>query len=71
MYPNIYPKDKLDSLTITLFHVRAADSIHIEFDGDRNGWVIRMDRTREKNGMSTVVKEKEEVAFIPAWNETN
>ncbi len=73
MYPNVYNDaslaQKRDTLTITLMHVRAADSIQIEFDADRNGWVIRMDKTKDMDGYSDVVEEKQEVAFVPAWNE--
>lgn len=69
-YPNIYAsKDRLDRLHIGLSHVRAADDLVIEYDGDRDGWVIRMDRTRRMDGWSEVVEEAVEVAFIPAWNE--
>lgn len=70
MYPNIYPDTApLDRITIGLDHVRAADSITIEFDGARNGWVIRMDRTRDDDGGMEPVEELAEVAFIPAWND--
>ena len=70
MYPNIYPdKGRLDSITINLMHVRASDAIQIEFDGDRNGYVIRMDKTARDECGFYPVEEKVEVAFIPAWNE--
>lgn len=46
----IYPRDGLTRLTIGLEHVRAADNLIIEYDGDRDGWVIRMDRTADMGG---------------------
>lgn len=70
MYPNIYPEEKtLDSITISLCHVRAVSNIKIEFDGNRNGYVIKMDKIKDMGEYIEVVKEDDEVAFIPAWNE--
>jgi len=69
MYPNIYKDESLDYIEIGLYHVRAADDIRIEFDGERNGYVIRMDRTVEREGHCETIEEKQEVAFIPAWNQ--
>jgi hypothetical protein len=69
MYPNIYSDKPLDRITIALFHTRAANDITIEFDGDRNGYVIRMDKTVDTNAGADTVEENVEVAFIPAWNE--
>lgn len=66
-----YPRggERPKQICIELWDVRAADSLLIEFDFKRNGWVIRMDKTKETLGMMEVVEEKVEVAFIPAWNE--
>jgi len=70
MYPNIYQsKQALDSITINMCHVRASSSIKIEFCGERNGYVIRMDKTKDMGEYSEVIKEDDEVAFIPAWHE--
>ena len=68
-YPNIDPdRGPLPRIKIGLMHVRAADDITVEFDGERNGWVIRMDRTREhEGGVGETIEEKVEVAFVPAW----
>lgn len=73
MYPNIYPNKEggLSSIEIMLSHTRASDSILIEFDGDRNGYVIRMDKTKDMGNYSEEIEHKVEVAFIPAWNEVD
>ncbi len=70
MYPGMYSGEARDRIEITLYSVRAADSISIEYDGPRDGWVIRMDRTRDDDGITETVEEKVEVAFIPAWNQS-
>lgn len=70
MYPNIYPqKQPLDSLIVSLCHVRAANNIKICFDGDRNAWIILMDKTKDVEQGSEIVEEACEVAVIPAWYE--
>jgi hypothetical protein len=58
-------------VTVGLCHVRAADSITIYFDGDRNGYVITMNKTKfdEKGHFLEVIEYDAEVSFIPAWNE--
>ena len=68
-YPEIYKEQ--DTLTVSLMHTRAADDIKIYFDSNRNGYVILMDKTKyiDDEGRSEVIKENEEVAFVPAWNE--
>jgi hypothetical protein len=65
-YPRV--EDNPDKVIISLMDVRAADDLLIEFDFDRNGWVIKMDETKDKDSMTEIIKEKVEVAFIPAWN---
>ena len=67
-YPRV-EKDKIQKIQIGLEDVRAADSIEVEFDFERDGYIIRMDKTKNFDSMAEVIKEKEEVAFIPAWNE--
>ena len=71
MYPNIYNSKgrKPSKLTIAMYHVRASSNLVIEFDADRDGFVIRMDRTRDDDGCSEVVEKNVEVAFVPAWLE--
>jgi hypothetical protein len=67
-----YPSNKgttKESIVIGLEHVRAADSITVRYDFERDGYVIQMDRTRDEGSFAEVVEEEQEVAFIPAWNE--
>jgi len=67
MYPSIYPQHATRSrLKINILHTRASGTLIIEFDGGRDGFIISMDRT---NLDGEVLKEHEEVAFVPAWNE--
>lgn len=69
-YPNIYPKrGPLPRVQIDLSHTRAAHSITVEFDGDRDGWVIRTDLMKEHEGWMEVLEEAVEVAFVPAYFE--
>jgi hypothetical protein len=58
-----------DKIVVDLMDVRAADSIEISYDFDRDGWVIKMDKTFKADGYMEVLEEKQEVAFIPAWNQ--
>jgi hypothetical protein len=68
MYPLMYSGEGRSRLRISLFAVRAADDLIIEFDGPRNGWVIRMDRfAAEPHEFDEPVEEAAEVAFVPAW----
>lgn len=54
---------------VCLMDTRAADNLVVEYDFSRDGWVIRMDKTREGIGHMETVEELAEVAFVPAWNE--
>jgi hypothetical protein len=76
MYPNIYKHDPrtgqktpLSQLRVGISHVRAADELIIEYDSERDGYVIRMDKTVDRGSYMDTVQEAVEVAFIPAWNE--
>lgn len=66
-----YPRSegRAKKIIVSLIDTRAADSIVIEYDFERDGWVIKMDETREVDWGMEVVKPEQEVAFIPAWNE--
>lgn len=68
-YPDIY--DKKDILTLDIMHTRAINCLKIYFDSTRNGYVFLMDKTKYNGneGRSETIKEDEEVAFVPAWNE--
>jgi hypothetical protein len=56
-------------VTIGLSHVRAADSIKVRYDFERDGWVVQMDKTKYMGSFSDVLIEDDEVAFVPSWNE--
>lgn len=70
-YPRIEDDRKPDAVTIGLMDVRAADTITVRYDFDRDGWTITQDLTREREGGGSmeVVSPDVEVAFVPAWNE--
>lgn len=75
-----YPRndENPEVIDITLFDVRAANSIRLNFDFDRSGWSIKSDlydpddewwlRSQEElDAESEKDPEYHEVAFIPAW----
>jgi len=65
-----YPEQgKVPDVRIELMHVRAADVLIVRYDFERDGWSIRMDKTKDLGGLMTVIEEAQEVAFVPAWNE--
>lgn len=65
-----YPsREKPTRVTVGIMDVRAANSIAIEYDFKRDGYVIRMDRTKCYGTGCDVVEEDVEVAFVPAWLE--
>ncbi len=66
-YPRI--DDNPETILVELMDVRAADDIEITYDFDRDGWVIKMDKTKDMDGYMEIIEEKVEVAFIPAWNQ--
>jgi hypothetical protein len=58
-----------DFIEITLMHVRASNSIRIEYDSDRDGWIIFSPVTVYTPKEKTIdcIEEHVEVAFVPAW----
>lgn len=66
-----YPRldSNVQEVTVGLTDVRAADTIRITYDFERDGWRLGMDRTVEDGPIMRVTEENAEVAFIPAWNE--
>lgn len=61
-------------VSIGLSDVRAADDLAVEYDFERDGWVLRMDKVREETTASgschmETIEGLAEVAFVPAWNE--
>ena len=74
MYPDIYAGENPRSvLRIGLYHVRAADDIEIEYDGERDGYVIYRTVTtghvEYSVGCYEPIEKRKELAFIPAWDE--
>ena len=70
MYPNIYG-DSPDVLRISLYHVRAANDIEIEYSSQRDGWVVYQQVTtgfRNVGSHMDSVEKRKELAFIPAWD---
>jgi hypothetical protein len=65
-----YPRNpgNPSEVIVGLMDVRAADSLYISYDFDRDGWRIGMDETKEADWGMEVVRENVEVAFVPAWN---
>lgn len=66
-----YPRldNNVREVTVGLTDVRAADTIRITYDFERDGWRVGMDCTVEDGPVMRVTEENTEVAFIPAWNE--
>ena len=60
--------DTPDSITVCLMTVRAANDLIISYDyGQRDGWVISMQPSKDGDGMMEDVGEPIEVAFVDAW----
>lgn len=56
-----YPRNEGNekAVEVGLVDVRAADSIRVRYDFDRDGWVILQDSTKGEDW--------QEVAFVEAW----
>lgn len=72
MYPNLHGGSygEGDRLRITLYHVRAANSIEIRYDSERDGWSVLMDGCDPEADPPQGIDEygpPREVAFIPSW----
>lgn len=68
-YPNQNPVNQVE---VGLIDVRAADSILIRYDFERNGWSILQATTFEWDAEDTVCDpDWQEVAFVPAWGSMN
>jgi hypothetical protein len=68
-YPRIEGHPK--AVQITFEDVRAVSPLLVYFDYGRNGYVIAMDLSRERDGYMETVTTDVEVAFVPAWNLTD
>ena len=65
-----YPRSKENAkaIEIELSDVRAADSLLVSYDFDRDGWVIKQASTFEWHGDDEICDpDWQEVAFIKAW----
>ncbi len=71
VYPRIRGRGQPVEVHIELDDVRAADALIVRYDYERDGWSIRMDRTKDLGSMMEVVEPNVEVAFVPAWNEVD
>ena len=68
LYPEIYNSQNRSKLEISLFHTRAADSIRIQYDSERDGWIIEQASVFKWKADDKICDPKwKEVAFIQAW----
>ena len=68
LYPEISDRAKQNWLEIQLSHTRAADSIRIKYDSERDGWSIEQASIFEWEADDKVCDQDwQEVAFIQAW----
>lgn len=66
-YPRVDDRS-IKKIEVGLVDVRAADSIQIEYDFDRDGWVIKQASTFEWSGDDPICNpDWQEVAFVQAW----
>ena len=68
VYPEIYDKQHRDCIIIELCHTRSANPIRIEFDSERDGYIIQQP-TRFSWPIDDCCCDQvwKEVAFIQAW----
>ena len=67
-YPQIYDHTDKSYIELSLEHTRAADSIRINYDSVRDGWVIKQASIFEFDCDDKVCDQDwKEVAFIEAW----
>lgn len=65
-YPRI--EGNVDTVEVGLMDVRAADSVRITYDFDRDGWSIQQASVFEWDGDDDEMdSDWQEVAFIEAW----
>jgi hypothetical protein len=65
-----YPREEgsAKAIEIELIDVRAADSLQVSYDFDRDGWVVKQARVFEWDGDDEECDpDWQEVAFIKAW----
>jgi hypothetical protein len=67
-YPRVDAIARVTEVEVGLIDVRAADSVRISYDFDRDGWVIKQAAVFEWDADDQICDaEWEEVAFIQAW----
>ena len=67
-YPRVTGSGGLQAVELGLTDVRVADSIRIEYDYERDGYVIKQASTFEWDPDDTVCDpDWQEVAFVKAW----
>lgn len=64
----MYPKQGEDKVTIALYHVRAADDLTVQYDFNRDGWVMTREvcKHTEEGGIESLGIWVE-VGFVPSW----
>ncbi len=64
-----YPRDSpVKHIEVGLMDVRAADSVRLSYDFDRDGWIVEQARLFAWDGSDLVCDQDwQEVAFIQAW----
>lgn len=65
-----YPRARVtQTIKVGLLDVRAANDIHIQYDFERDGWVILSDLVDPDNppNLDEYRPPLKEVSFIPAW----
>lgn len=67
MYPRV--NGNVDVIEVGLCDVRAADSIQVSYDFDRDGWVIKQASKFEWEAGQEPDSGWKEVAFIQAWGQ--
>lgn len=72
-YPrsNVAPRKSTEpqAIEINLIDVRAADTIRVTYDYERDGYVVSMKPTRDLGGAMEEIGDWQEVAFVDAWLE--
>lgn len=64
-----YPRSStVKAIQVGLMDVRAADSIRLEYDFDRDGWIVKQAQVFEWEENDSVCDPQwKEVAFVRAW----
>lgn len=66
-----YPRNEksADTIEVGLCDIRSADNIRIQYDFERDGWVIYQEISVEHGDFSTSKDPEEwvEVSFVQAW----